>query len=84
MTFDKALAKYYELWYRNCHNSVIYCLDKGRIKDAEAYRLKAIEYFNFINENWYDIDFYRIGDNAYYNEYATNEARRTHETRGER
>jgi hypothetical protein len=74
MKFDKVLAKSYEKWYRNCTESVVYCTTHN-IDKVDYYKAKAIEYFDFINEHWDDIDFYRIGDNAFYTPEATERKR---------
>lgn len=54
--FTKVLAKYYEEWYRDCHDSAIYCQERGRTKDAERYLDRAAMYFNLINENWEELN----------------------------
>jgi hypothetical protein len=52
MKFKKVLQKYYEKWYRDCHDSVKYCLSKNKVEKAVEYEKRTIEYFNLINENW--------------------------------
>lgn len=65
--FQKVLAKYYEIWYRNCHESAVWLREREKKEtlEIERYLAKAQMYFDFINEHWNDIEFYRYGDNAY-------------------
>ena len=72
--FSKVLAKYYEKWYRDCQDSVILCEKIGDFAKANDYKKAATEYFEMINAHWQEIEFYRIGDNAFYTESATKQA----------
>ena len=69
--FNKVLAKYYETWYRDCHDSVGYCLEHGYETKAAEYARKAIEYFDIINDHWYEIEFFSVGHNAHLIESVT-------------
>lgn len=61
----KALAIYYLKWFRDCMDSINYCIEHGDTKRAEQYKKDAIKYFDIINANWDAIMFFSIGDNAF-------------------
>lgn len=65
MTFSKSLAKYYHGWFRDCHDSAIYCETEGDTARAAEYLNNAREYLNIIMENWDAIEFFSINDNAF-------------------
>lgn len=66
MKFSRILAKYYEKWYRDCYDSSVYCLERNMLADATEYMQKMQLYFDLINEHWYEIDFFKKGDIAFY------------------
>jgi len=63
--FYKSLAKYYHTWFRDCHDSAIYCKNQGDTKLAEKYLTDAAKYFDIIINNWDAIEFFNIDDNAF-------------------
>lgn len=73
MKFHKVLAKYYENCYRKCYDSIEYCMNHKMYGAAQEFRNKVQIYFDFINEHWDEIEFYRIDNNAHLTESATEE-----------
>jgi hypothetical protein len=63
--FTKVLAKYYHQWFADCHESAIYCINKGNKIRAEQYLDDASKYLTIIMENWDMIEFFSINDNAF-------------------
>jgi hypothetical protein len=63
--FSKVLAKYYHTWFRDSHDSVIYCRKKGEHEKADKYLSDAMKYFDIIINNWDAIEFFSISDNAF-------------------
>ena len=68
MKFHKVLAKYYHKWFRDCHDSAVYCKEKGDLVEAEKYLRDAERYLNVILDNFEAIEFFSIGSNAYLSE----------------
>ena len=54
--YSEPLAKFYEKWYRDCHESAVYCQERDRPEDAAWYLNKATLYFNLINKNWEELN----------------------------
>ena len=65
MRFRKSLAKFYLQWFRDSHDSAIYCMNKGDFETANRYLVDADRYFKLINEYWDAIEFFSIKDNAF-------------------
>jgi len=63
--FHKELSKYYDKWFRDCHDSAVYLKNKGKDAEAKEYLEDAAKYFDILNENWNAIEYYSIGDNAH-------------------
>jgi len=63
--FSKVLAKYYHGWFRDCHDSVIYCRERNENEKADKYYQDAMKYFDIIINNWDAIEFFSIDDNAH-------------------
>ena len=68
--FCKSLAKYYIEWFQDCHESAIYCKNKGRLDVAQQYLESAERYLTIIMENWEAIEFFSIGDRAFLHDSA--------------
>jgi hypothetical protein len=52
MTFHDSLARYYIKWFQDCHNSAIYCMERGNTGGAREYLKDASKYLTIIMENW--------------------------------
>jgi hypothetical protein len=52
MEYHPVLAKYYLKWFRDSHDSAVYCKAKGLNNKAAEYLVGAKAYFDIINENW--------------------------------
>lgn len=65
LKFRKSLAKYYHGWFRDCHDSAVYCEAFGYNTRAAQYLADAKNYFDIIINNWDAIEFFSIGDNAF-------------------
>jgi hypothetical protein len=65
MEFRKVLARYYHGWFRDCHDSAVYCEQRGQHEAAEAYLADAKKYLEVILNNYDAIEFFSIGDNAF-------------------
>jgi hypothetical protein len=63
--FRKSLAQYYHGWFRNCHDSAIYCINKGWAGLANEYLEQAKRYNEIIQNNFDAIEFFSINDNAF-------------------
>lgn len=65
MEFSKSLAKYYHTWFRDCHDSAVYCAKNGDRVGEEKYLADAKKYFEIIINNWDAVEFFSIKDNAF-------------------
>lgn len=63
--FRKSLAKFYHKWFRDCHDSAVYCENRGDTERAKQYLEDAKKYFDIIINNWDAIEFFSVGDNAF-------------------
>lgn len=63
--FSKVNAKYYIKWFQDCHESAIYCRERGKEERAKRYLYEARRYLDIIMENWEAIEFFSQGDNAF-------------------
>lgn len=63
--FSKSLAKYYHGWFRDCHDSAVFCSAKGWDARAERYLVSAKVYFDIIINNWDAIEYFSVGDRAF-------------------
>jgi hypothetical protein len=52
LEFRKPLAKYYIKWFEDCHESAIYCRERGDEQKAKEYLDNASSYLDVIMENW--------------------------------
>lgn len=65
MTFRKSLAIYYETWFRNCHDSAVFCRERGNVLKAAKYLNDAEKYLNLIQDHWDAIEFFKVEDRAF-------------------
>jgi len=65
MEFRKSLAKFYHGWFRDAHNSVIYCTERGQTELANQYLASAKAIFEIIINNWEAVEFFSVGDRAF-------------------
>jgi hypothetical protein len=56
MRFQQPLAKYYLKWFRDCHDSAVFCKKLGDVQEANNYLEEADKYFEIINDNWEEIE----------------------------
>lgn len=70
MKFSKVLAQYYHGWFRDCHDSAIYCKNVGDIAGENRYLADAASYFDCIINNWDAIEYFSQGHNAFLRESA--------------
>ena len=68
--FRKVLAPYYFTWFRDCHDSAVYCEEKGDDIRKHQYLNDAKKYFEIIINNWDAIEFFSGGSNAFYYDEA--------------
>jgi len=52
MEFHETLVRFYCKWFRDSHDSAVYCRDRGNETKAKKYLKDADKYFQIINENW--------------------------------
>jgi len=52
MQYSQTLARYYIKWFQDCHDSAIYCRERGNEAEAQKYLDSAREYLTIIMENW--------------------------------
>jgi hypothetical protein len=63
--FNPVLAKYYEIWYRDSWDSFVYYANrKYDTPLTQEYYSRWKDLFELINEHWYEIEYYHIGDRA--------------------
>src|SRR5262245_50657546 len=63
--FSKVLSPYYIKWFQDCHDSVLYCRERDDEAKAQEYLRAASVYLTIIMENWEEIEFFSIGENAF-------------------
>lgn len=78
--FRKALAKYYEKWFFDCHASALYCRENGDEKKAQEYLDDASKYLTIIMENWDAMNYFSsFPENAHKKDSALPEKFRGYE-----
>lgn len=70
MEFRKTLARSYKIWFIDCLDSAIYCLNRDDYERAEQYIYDALKYFKIIAENYKAIEFFSIKNNAFLKDEA--------------
>lgn len=68
--FSKCLAKYYHTWFRDSHDSRVWCEENGNGVRALEYYRDTLKYFDIIVNNWDAIEFFSVDDNAFKYDWA--------------
>lgn len=65
MRFRKSLAIFYHKWFRDCHDSAVWCESHGDTERANQYLSTANVIFDIIINNWDAVEFFSVGDRAF-------------------
>ena len=52
MEYHETLHQYYLTWFRDCHDSAVFCRNKGDIDRQKQYLQDAKNYWEVIVNNW--------------------------------